>query len=176
MTSRLARISAVAVCLSMPSVSIAQIVARQGTVDAEHQFKSPMILQLPAPNLTKLPAGTRIVVSADIGRFTCDVVSVATLTVEHKTGPRHSTGKLIAEFAGSIGVPASFDRLVAVSLVVRRGEMTLGKTSAANINAEEGRSTPFRATIALDEAQLISAFSSEPLPILEITVTVRNNS
>ncbi|HXO21533.1 MAG TPA: hypothetical protein VOA87_16600, partial [Thermoanaerobaculia bacterium] len=76
----------------------------------------------------------------------------------------------------SIGVPASFDRLVAVSLVVRRGEMTLGKTSAANINAEEGRSTPFRATIALDEAQLISAFSSEPLPILEITVTVRNNS
>src|SRR5262245_28178541 len=126
MISRLARVSLVAIVVSIPSVSSAQIVAHQGTVDTEHHFKSPMVLQLPLPNLTTLPAGTRREVSAEISRFSCDDVSVATLTVEHKAGPRHPDGKLITAFAGSIRVPASFDRLVDVSLVVKKGEVSLG--------------------------------------------------
>lgn len=176
MISRLAQICLVGIVLLISSVSSAQIVARQGTIDTEHHFKSPMLLQLPLPNITTLPMGTRRGVAAEIGRFTCDDVSIETLTVEHKAGPRRPDGKLTFEFAGSVRVPDSFDRMVGVSLVVKKGDVTLGGATAAKIDAEEGRATRFHVTVILDEAQSIDAFRSDPPPILEVTVTVRANT
>jgi hypothetical protein len=163
-----------AMLIFVPLSAGAQIVGSQGAPDTEHSFKSPMILQLPLPNVVKLPEGGSVAVSG-IGSFTCDDVSIASLIVQHKPGSRHTEGKLVAELTGTIRVPDSYDRLVDVKMVVKKGEAVLGKTAVSKIDAEEGRKTPFRTTITFDASKIADAFSAQPPPILEITVVVTDN-
>ncbi|HKV11758.1 MAG TPA: hypothetical protein VJ725_26665, partial [Thermoanaerobaculia bacterium] len=45
-----------------------------------------------------------------------------------------------------------------------------------NLKAEEGRATLFRITIPVDEEKLLSAYTAEASPVLQLTVTVRDDS
>jgi hypothetical protein len=175
MTACRLRILLLAVLAVLPAAASAQIVARQGPDESVYKFKSPMILDVPMPDPSRLAVDTRTGVSAEIKRYTCDDVSLASLTMERNAGSRHGDGNLRLTFVGSIHVPDSFDRRVDVNLEIKKGDRLLGSAEAENVKAGEGKYTPFRTVLTLDEAALRGAYASEPRPVLEITVTVRDD-
>jgi hypothetical protein len=175
MTSPLSRLLLLAAVVALPAVSHAQVVARQGPDESAYKFKSPMILDLPLADPLRLAVDTRAGVSNEIKRYTCDDVSLASFTIERAAGPRHDDGRVRLAFAGSIHVPDSFDRRVDVDVAIKKDKTTLGSGSADDVKAGEGKYTPFHAMVLLDEAALKAAYASEPRPILEITVTVRDD-
>jgi hypothetical protein len=160
--------------IGMATAALAQVVARQGPA-VTHKFHSPMILEVPLPNITRYPIGGLKTLGSDIPNYTCDDVSLPSLTVEVKKRSQRKGNILVLEIAGGVLVPSSHDRLVDLIFIAKRGDAVIGRASVLNLDAEEGRTTSFRTDITLDEVQLREAFAAEPHPIIEMTVTVRDN-
>jgi hypothetical protein len=174
-TPRLLFFVAVAASL-IGSIGLAQVTARQGA-PAATEFRSPMVLEVPLPDMSHLSPGTGKAFNRDIENYRCEGISLHSLTVRVKDRPRKSdTGTVTLEINGAVSIPPSNDRLVDIRFVAKKAEAILGTTSVTKLDAEEDRTTKFRATLRLDQARLIDAFSSDPHPSLEVTVTVSNNS
>jgi hypothetical protein len=134
-----------------------------------------MVLEVPLPNVTRHPIGARTALGADILNYTCADISLPTLTIEVKKRSQRNGNRLVLEIAGGARVPPSHDRLVDATIIVKKGDTVIGRASAIHVDAEENRTTSFHIALALDEMQLRDAFATEPHPILEITVVVRDN-
>ena len=160
--------------IGMATAALAQVVARQGPA-LTHEFHSPMVLEVPLPNITRYPIGARKTLGSDIPNYTCDDVSLPSLTIEVKKRSQRKGNTVVLEIAGGAHVPSSHDRLVDVIFIAKRGDTLIFKANVLNLDAEEGRTTSFRTDITLDEVQLRDAFAAEPHPTLEITVVVRDN-
>lgn len=73
-------------------------------------------------------------------------------------------------------VSESYDRRVDILLRLKSGEELLASQKLRNHKAEEGITTPFRITLPVDESKLLAAYEVEAPPILELTLTVRDDS
>ena len=152
------------------AISAHQIVVRQGSEDTSKQFQSPMVIEVPLPDLDEKLR----LVSTDLANYTCDGVSIRALTVARAKRARGTTAVL--EFYGFIRVPESFDRQMDVTVVFKAGAVTVAKGERLRIDAEEGRGTRFRVSLPVEETILNGAMVSGARPTLEITTVVRDNS
>ncbi len=159
------------------SLSIAQV-AKQGTAPPpeEQHFASPMILDLPLPNVASIKPGS-VLRLADVRKYICDQhVSLIGLTVakEYK-GPRKArTMELVV--SGLVLVRDSYDRRIDLAVKIRSGDDELATQWLRNHSAEEERSTPFRILVPVDESRLTALHATEHPPLLELTLTVRDDS
>lgn len=154
-----------------------QATARQGmaTLDAG-LFESPMILDLPLPNLKPFKSGVTVKLP-DVRTYICDNnVSLSTLGVTKRySGPKR-TRSLALVVSGFISVTDSYDRRVDIRLQLKDDEEVLTTGILRNSKAEEGRVTPFRISLLVDEAKLQAAYSPGSAPKLELMLTVHNDS
>jgi hypothetical protein len=160
------------------SASSPQVTARQGTAPPpqEEHFASPMVLDLPLPRVTALEPGSLLRL-ADVRKYICDQhVTLLSLTVAKQyKGPRKARS-LELVVSGFISVTDSYDRRVDITLQLRNGEEKLSAQTLRNYSTEEERVTPFRILLPVDESKLEAAYSSENPPILELMLTVRDDS
>jgi hypothetical protein len=156
----------------------AQVSARQGTAPPpqEQHFASPMILDLPLPNVAAVEPGSSLRL-ADVHKYICDNhVSLIGLTVAKQyKGPKKAR-VLELVVSGSVLVADSYDRRVDLTLKLRSGDGEIAKQILRNYSAEEDRATPFRILIPVEEARLAAAYSPESSPFLELMLTVRDDS
>lgn len=173
-TSRTVVLLTVAVAL-LGSTGSAQVTARQGT-SGLIRFDSPMILEMPLPDISRLPVGAVAALTSDIAKYRCDDVSLRFLSIRVRDRPRSGgTGTMTIEFTGAVHVPPSQDRLVSIGFVAKQAGTTLGSATVKKVDAEEDRVTNYRVILKLDQARLVDAFASDPSPLLEMSVTVSNN-
>lgn len=163
---------------AVPTSASSEVTARQGTAPPPEitHFASPMILDLPLPNVTPLEPGSSIRLG-DVRKFICDQhVSLLNLTVtkEYK-GPRKARS-LELVVSGLVSVTDSYDRRVDIALRIRSGEEMIASQTLRNYSTEEERVTPFRILIPVDESRLTAAYSAEQAPVLELILTVRDDS
>ena len=152
------------------ATSAHQIVVRQGREDTSKQFQSPMVIEVPLPDLDEKLR----LVSTDLANYTCDGVSIRALTVARA---KRAKGKIaVLEFHGFIRVPESFDRQVDVTVALNAGAVTVAKGERLRIDAEEGRGTRVRVSLPVEETLLNGALASDARPTLKITMVVRDNS
>ena len=172
-------LAAVIACLVIPpAVAMAQVVARQGEAPPpqEKHFASPMILEIPLPNVTAIEPGSSLRL-ADVHKNVCDNdVTLRGLTVAKEyRGPRRARALQLV-VAGAVLVTDSYDRRVDIALRLRSGDKVIGTAMLRNHAAEEERSSPFRILLPVDEPTLTAALAAEPRPTLELTLTVRDDS
>jgi hypothetical protein len=155
-----------------------QATARQGTAPPpqEAHFASPMVLDLPLPQVTAIEPGSALRL-ADVRKYICDNhVTLLNLTVAKQyKGPRKARS-LELVVSGFVSVTDSYDRRVDIALQLRSGTEKLAAQTLRNSSAEEERVTPFRMLLPVDESKLEAAYSSENPPVLELTLTVRDDS
>lgn len=160
------------------SASSPQVTARQGTAPPpeEAHFASPMVLDLQLPRVTAVEPGSLLRL-ADVRKYICDNhVTLLNLTVAKQyKGPRKARS-LELVVAGSVSVADSYDRRVDIALQLRSGEEKIAAQTLRNYSTEEERVTPFRILLPVDESKLEAAYSSENAPVLELTLTVRDDS
>lgn len=147
-----------------------QVRARQGAVDKSRRFTSPMILEAPLP---VLPGFKRTLFGRELAEFTCDDVSLRELSYQVTGNRKDPDRPTEIDVAGWLWVPSSFDREVDVALTVKNGDETLGTNTKLRISAEEGRRSFFRLKVPIIRLRGITGSS---LPVVEITMTVRDNS
>jgi len=135
-----------------------------------------MILDLPLPNVLPLEPDTQIQLPK-VGKYICDNdVQLLNLTIaKHYTGPRKARS-LELLVTGSVLVSDSYDRRVDIAVRLKSGDAALGSQILRNFRAEEERSSPFRILVPVPEPALVSAYGQQPTPILELTLTVRDDS
>lgn len=155
-----------------------QVVARQGTPPPpqETHFASPMVLELPLPDIRSLGPGAARRLD-EVRNFICDNdVKLLNLTIAKQyTGPRKDRSLQLL-VAGSILVGDSYDRRVDIALRLASGEETVAMQVLRNVSAEEERVTPFRIVVPVDESALAAAYAATPPATVEITLTVRDDS
>lgn len=156
----------------------AQVAARQGTAPPpqEQHFASPMILDLPLPNVIAIEPGS-ILRLADVRKYICDShVSLIGLAVakQYKGPKKARVMELVV--SGSVLVTDSYDRRIDLALKLRSGDDEIAKQILRNYSAEEERATPFRILVPVEEARLAAAYSPEAPPVLELMLTVRDDS
>lgn len=168
----------IALIAAAPLPASPQATARQGTApppEVSH-FASPMILDLPLPNVTSLEPGS-VLRLGDVYKYICDNhVKLLNLTIgKQYKGPKKARSlELIV--SGSVSVIDSYDRRVDIALQLRSGEEKIASQILRNFSAEEERTTPFRILLPVEESKLAAAYSAEQAPILELTLTVRDDS
>jgi hypothetical protein len=153
----------------------AQTTAHQGAPDP-HVFHSPMVLETPLPDLTKLRPGQGMAVSSDVPQYVCDDASLGAIRVEALAPSRRESGKRVLEFSDTVHVAKSHDRLIDITMAVKHGETVLARGSAKSLSVEEEDTRPFRVRVVMDSSEVAQAYASEPRPSLEITVVVRDNN
>ena len=158
--------------------AIAQVAARQGVAPppAIVNFDSPMILDLPLPNVATLDSDVQLQLPS-VRKYICDShVQLLNLAIakEYK-GPKKSRS-LALVLLGAVFVADSYDRRFDLALRVKSGNDVLAAQTLRNQSAEEQRIMPFRILLPIAESRLISAYSAEPPPVLELTLTVRDDS
>jgi hypothetical protein len=161
-----------------PAPSAAQVAARQGTAPPpqEEHFASPMVLDLPLPNVAALGTGSALRLP-EVRKYICDQhVSLLGLTVSKQYKGFRKARSMELVVAGSVFVDDSYDRRVDIAVKVRSGGQELAAQTLRHHSAEEERTTPFRVVIPVDEARLTEAAASEHPPVLELTLTVRDDS
>ena len=150
----------------------AQVVAKQGTSTVT-DFRSPMILEIPLPNLVGQPVGATSSLGPLLAGYSCDGVSIHALLV--RLARRKDGDALEIQVSGSVKVPSSIDRLVNIDFVIVSDAKTLGAATVKRLDAEEDRTTYFKTRMLLSEEKLREAFDLTPTPILQLTVTVVEN-
>jgi hypothetical protein len=107
----------------------------------------------------------------------CDdhVTLLNLMVAKHYKGPRKARS-LELVISGSVSVTDSYDRRVDIALRLRSGEETIASQTLRNHSTEEERVTPFRILLPVDESKLVAAYSTEHAPVLELTLTVRDDS
>jgi hypothetical protein len=178
MQRSLGLILAACVAAAPISASSPQATARQGTAPPPQEvlFASPMVLELPLPQVTAIEPGSALRL-ADVRKYICDNhVRLLNLTVAKQyKGPRKARSlELIG--SGFVSVTDSYDRRIDIALQLRSGEEEIAAQTLRNYSAEEERVTPFRILLPVDESKLEAAYSSENPPLLELILTVRDDS
>jgi hypothetical protein len=156
----------------------AQVTARQGTPPPaqETHFASPMILELPFPNVMGLGTDASFPLPA-VHKYICDKhVSLRALTVEKRYKGRRKARKLELVISGYAFVAESYDRRVDIALGLSSGGVQIGGQTLRNLKAEEARTTPFTIVVPVDEQRLHAAYESAEQPQIHLTVTVRDDS
>lgn len=160
------------------SPATGQVAARQGVAPQPEivNFESPMILDLPLPNVGPLGPHAQMQL-AKVRQYVCDHdVQFLNLAIAKQfKGPRKARS-LELVVSGSVLVTDSYDRRVDIALRLRSGDDVLASQILRNQSAEEERSTPFRILLPIAESRLLAAYATEPAPILEVTLTVRDDS
>ena len=135
-----------------------------------------MILDLALPKVAAVEPGRQLQLPK-VGKYVCDNnVRLLNLVIEKQyKGPRRARSLELA-VSGAIFVSASYDRRVDIALRLKSGDHLLASELLRNQSAEEQRSTPFRIILPVSEPGLLAAFAAEPAPILELTLTVRDDS
>ena len=163
---------------TLPGATVAQV-ARQGepAPPREQYFQSPMILDLPIPNLAALDEGSTMQL-ADVSRFICDNhVSLIGLTIGKQYRGFRKSRRMELVLDGFVRIADSFDRRVDLLARVRSGDREHAKQPLHDYKTEEDRSTPFRMLIPVaDELGFVSALTSSHPPVLELTLSVRDDS
>lgn len=160
-----------------PILAPPQVTARQGTAALDTGlFESPMILDLPLPNLQPFKSGVTLKLP-DVRTYICDNnVSLSTLGVTKRYNGPKKARSLVLIVSGFISVTDSYDRRVDIKLRLKDNEEVLTTGVLRNSKAEEGRVTPFRLSLLVDESKFQAAYSPGRTPILELTLTVHNDS
>ena len=145
-----------------------QVAARQGVASQPEifNFESPMILDLPLPNVGALDPHTQMQLPK-VRKYVCDAhVQLLDLAIAKQfKGPKKARS-LELVVSGSVFVADSYDRRVDISLRVRSGDDVLASQILRNHKAEEERSTPFRILLPIVESRLLAAYAAEPAPVL----------
>jgi len=135
-----------------------------------------MVLTIPLKPIVKLRPESGFALNESISQYACDEVFIRTISVEVERSHYRHHDQIPLRLAGEVVVPKSYDRLVDLTFVVKQGTRALGENEMHNIDAEEGKTEFFRATINLDRAEADSAFREKPTPVLEVRMAVRDNS
>ncbi|HSK78039.1 MAG TPA: hypothetical protein VLQ45_16425 [Thermoanaerobaculia bacterium] len=158
--------------------SRAQIVARQGndpTAQVVH-FQTPMVLDLVVSALADLRPGKKLQFAGNFRRYVCDDdVFFSTLELTKRVHDRR-TRALELELSGYLTVLESYDRLADVTVRLVKNGVNVASGTTPRISAEEGKTSFFRVKFTIPENELANAFSSGPEPVLQITLSVRDNS
>jgi hypothetical protein len=161
-----------------PMPASSQVTARQGTAPPPQvtHFASPMVLDLPLPNVIPLEPGSMFRLG-NVRNFICDdhVTLLNLMVAKEYKGPRKARS-LELVISGTVSVTDSYDRRVDIALRLRSGEETIASQTLRNHSTEEERVTPFRILLPVDESKLVAAYSAEHAPVLELTLTVRDDS
>lgn len=155
-----------------------QVAARQGTppVPKEVHFASPMILDLTLPNVTTIAPGSALRLP-EVYRYICDThVLLRELTVAKQYKGSRKARSLELLISGQVFVAESYDRRVDIALRLLTLDTEIAKQTLRNLKAEEARATLFKIVLPVDEQKLLSAYTAEEPPILQLTVTVRDDS
>lgn len=175
---RIAQIIAALTLVAASARAEMQVTARQGTPPApqEVHFASPMVLELPFPNVTAVGPDS-VLRLPEVYRYICDNhVLLRGLTVEKQyKGPRKARS-LELLISGQVFVAESYDRKVDIAFRLQSLDSDIATQTLRNLKAEEGRATPFKIVIPVDEQKLLPAYTAETSPILQLTVTVRDDS
>lgn len=158
---------------AITTVAGAQITAHQGApiVAPEKKFVSPMVLEIPVPQLRGMKQAGRMGL-AGVHEYSCEGVSIPNLVVAQSP-----YGKKIRnyEFYGFLKVEPSFDRSVTLTLeLVDGGKRVLAQVTKEEISAEERKTTPFSIRLKAGEAMIDAIDFSENLT-LRITMQVRED-
>jgi hypothetical protein len=175
---RTAQIVAVLALVAASARAETQVTARQGTPPApqEVHFASPMILDLTFPNVTAIEPGS-VLRLPEVYKYICDnhvLLRGLTVAKQYK-GPRKARS-LELLITGQVFVAESYDRKVDIALRLLNLDTEIATQTLRNLKAEEGYAAPFRIVIPVDEQKLLSAYAAEKSPILQLTVTVRDDS
>lgn len=160
------------------SPSSAQVAARQGVAPQPEvvNFQSPMILDLPLPNVAPLEPNAQMQLPK-VRQYVCDHhVQLLNLAIAKQLKGSRKTRSLELVVSGSVFVAASYDRRVDIALRIKSGDDILALQILRNNKAEEERSTPFRIILPVAEPRLLAAYATEPAPVLEMILTVRDDS
>ena len=178
---RAAQILAVLALVAASARAETQVTARQGTSPApqEVHFASPMILDLPFPDVAPIEPGLALRLP-EVYRYICDnhVLLRGLTVVKQYKGPRKARS-LELLISGQVFVAESYDRKVDIALRLLSLDTMIGTIATQtlrNLKAEEGHATPFRIVVPVDEQKLLSAYAAEQSPNLQLTVTVRDDS
>lgn len=155
----------------------AQVNARQGDPSTSplQQFQSPMVLDLPLPDLGQLSLGKGFTFR-EVPKFYCEDVVVSQLVMT-KLKNREKPGGFSLEFRGFVSVRASYDRWTTLRFDLLRGQKRIATMGIPRMDTEESRTTPFVKDLKLDASQVERLFAPEDSkPSLRVTVTVENNS
>ena len=155
-----------------------QVTARQGTapVPKEVHFASPMILDLTFPNIASIESGAEVRLP-EVYRYICDShVLLRGLTVAKQYKGFRKARSLELRFSGQVFVAESYDRRVDIALRLLSLNTEIATQKLRNLKAEERRATLFEIGVPVDEQKLLSAYAAEEPPILQLTVTVRDDS
>jgi hypothetical protein len=135
-----------------------------------------MILELPLPDVRPLKRDAYVKLP-DVHKYVCDDhVTLLSLTVGKEQAGSKRTRWVAIVLSGLVLVADSFDRRVDVALRLESGDEVVAAQTLRNLKAEEERATPFRVVMPVDAAALVAAYSAEARPVLEISLTVRDDS
>jgi len=175
---RIAQIVAMLALMAASAKADMQVAARQGTapVPQEVHFASPMILDLAFPNVAPIEPGSAMRLP-EVYKYICDnhvLLRGLTVAKQYKGSRKERSLELLV--SGQVFVAESYDRRVDIALKLLSLDTGIATQILRNLKAEEGRATPFRIVIPVDEQKLLSAYEAEEPPILQLTVTVRDDS
>lgn len=152
-----------------------QVTAHHGASEVT-DFESPMVLDLPLPNIAPLPADSQLHL-ADTSKYTCDKnVSLVNLVVTKRSKSHRGETSTEVVVSGSVFVGSSHDRRSDIALRIKSKDQILASQTLRNLKTEEGRRTAFQIALPVDDKALRDASASVPRPTLEITLTVRDDS
>jgi hypothetical protein len=152
----------------------AQVVAHQGEkaqAPDVQEFPSPMVLELPL-ELDRLPERS-VRDLAQLSRYWCeDAHLVGVKLTAVKLGKKESR----FEVSGFVQVRESYDRLASVRVELSDGQKAIAGASDDKIDAEEGKSRPFRVRLVVPEEKMQLLRQVGGAAKLILTLTLRNNS
>lgn len=164
--------------LALSSALSAQVVARQGDPAESplQEFKSPMVLELPLKDFQALADETGKDFK-EVRKFYCEDLAISQLVVSKKEDSRRGKSPEVRlDIRGSVWVRPSYDRLATIRFDVVNGDERFATTQVFQINAEEGKTRPFSATLRFDAGEFERLFTAGDSPLLRVTVTVEDNS
>lgn len=155
-----------------------QVDARQGDPKEErpNDFTSPMVLELPLPNLSELEDREAHRFGDGIKEYYCDDVAIHELRLKRdRRRPKRGGARIFFDLRGKLYVRPSHDREVTLTLALVQGENSLAETVIEDIEAEEKKYKSFKSRLDPRESDLDAAFATEPEPLLRITMWVRKD-
>lgn len=156
----------------MQTSASAQIVAKQGqaALDESKRFVSPMVLDLPVPELQGV-SSMRDHQVAGIRQYHCEDASIPMMAIKVEPGEK---GGRIYEISGMLLVDESFDRFITVNFQLMGAGVDLGHGRQMNISVEERKSNRFLVRFKLSK-DAAARFDAAAEPLLRLTMHVRKD-
>ena len=164
--------------LAVSGETSAQVAAYQGVAkeDPVEEFESPMVLELPLPDLGDLAVGSTKNIGQKLRHFVCEDTSIHALLVKRgRDKKRDGSLETSLDLQGFLYVRPSFDRLVNVELTLLKDDAVIAKAVKRRIDAEEGDRTKFKTSFKVQAEEFDAIFGQEPFPTLKLVVSVADN-